>query len=204
MKLSIHCKSMNCSIHISCLKHVYYSSRFVHRQSTIVMLYTYASLLMLLIRPLLSIVINRKYIAATIYSALHFYPCLLVLHALFGGLICKLESMNIFIYVLYSFKDFSFPILTISSGVLLNAIHFTLVANGEHQWFPFVRKLCGNIKNWIIYLIHVLILLCGLISLTQFEHDYHFILLATIFVPAVLYILLYKFTATSPIRSTNA
>ena len=99
--------------------------------------------------------------------------------------------------------DFSFPILTISSGVLLNAIHFTLIANGENEWIPFLSKLCGNIKNWILYLVHVIILVCGLISLTQFEQDYHLILLPTVFLPAVLYILLYKFTATSAMRSTS-
>ena len=106
-------------------------------------------------------------------------------------------------WVFFVCLDFSFPILTISSGVLLNAIHFTLIANGEHEWIPFLRKLCGNIKNWILYLVHVIILVCGLISLTQFEQDYHLILLPTVFLPAVLYILLYKFTATSAIRSIN-
>ena len=105
--------------------------------------------------------------------------------------------------VLLFFKDFSFPILTIASGVFLNAIHFTLIANGENDWFPFVKKLCGNIRNWIIYLIHVIILLCGLISFTEFEQEYHLILLPTVFLPAILYIILYKFTATNAIRSTN-
>ncbi len=102
----------------------------------------------------------------------------------------------------FIFLDFSFPILTIISAVLLNAIHFTLIADGENEWISFLRKLCGNIQNWIIYLIHVMILLCGLISLTQFEKEYHFILLPTVFLPGLLYILLYKFTATSTIRPT--
>lgn len=168
------------------------------------MLYTYASLLMLLIRPLFSVIIQRRFVSASIYSALHFYPCLLILHALCGGLICEwcsrlADRCSVFFICL----DFSFPILTISSGVLLNAIHFTLIANGEHEWIPFLRKLCGNIKNWILYLVHVIILVCGLISLTQFEQDYHLILLPTVFLPAVLYILLYKFTATSATRLIN-
>ena len=97
--------------------------------------------------------------------------------------------------------DFSFPILTITCAVLLNAIHFTLIANGEHQWLAFLRKLCGNIQNWMIYFIHLLLLLCGLISLTQFQREYQFIWLPTIFLPGLLYILLYKFTATSTIRT---
>jgi hypothetical protein len=94
--------------------------------------------------------------------------------------------------------------LTITSAVLLNAIHFTLIANGENEWIPFVRKLCGNIKNWIIYIIHVIILLCGLISLTQLEPEYHFILLPTVFLPGLLYVFLYKFTATTIIRSLTS
>jgi len=110
----------------------------------------------------------------------------------------KLKTKIFFLFLI----DFSFPILTITSAVLLNAIHFTLIANGENEWIPFLRKLCGNIQNWIIYLVHVIILLCGLISLTQFEKEYHFILLPTVFLPGLLYILLYKFTATSTIKPT--
>ncbi|CAF0826454.1 unnamed protein product [Adineta steineri] len=135
-------------------------------QSAIFVLYTYASLIMLLLRPLFVSIIHQKFISASIYSALHFYPCLLILHALCGG----------FIY-------FSFPILTITSAIFLNAIHFTLIANGENNWISFIRKLCGNIQNWIIYLVHVILLLCGLISLTQFEDEYHLILLPTVFLP---------------------
>jgi hypothetical protein len=45
---------------------------------------------MLLIRPFFVGIIHRKFISASIYSALHFYPCLLILHAVCGGLICKL------------------------------------------------------------------------------------------------------------------
>lgn len=59
------------------------------RQSAIFVLYTYASIIMLLIRPFFVSLIHQKFISASIYSALHFYPCLLILHALCGGLICK-------------------------------------------------------------------------------------------------------------------
>jgi len=44
---------------------------------------------MLLIRPFFISIIDRKSIFASIYSALHFYPCLLIVHAIFAGLICK-------------------------------------------------------------------------------------------------------------------
>ncbi|CAF1407127.1 unnamed protein product [Rotaria sp. Silwood1] len=152
-------------------------------QSAIFVLYTYASLIMLFIRPFFIFIIHQKFISASIYSALHFYPCLLVLHALCGGLIY-----------------FSFPILTITSSILLNAIHFTFIANGESEWIPFLRKLCGNIQNWIIYFIHIILLLCGVISLTQVENEYHFMLLPIVFLPGLLYILLYKFTGTNTIR----
>jgi hypothetical protein len=74
------------------------------------------------------------------------------------------------------------------------------VANGEHDWIPFLRKLCGNIQNWIIYFIHVGLLLCGLISLTEIENKYDLILLPIVFLPGLLYILLYKFTGTNTIR----
>ncbi|CAF4821879.1 unnamed protein product, partial [Rotaria sp. Silwood1] len=133
--------------------------------------------------PLQSAIFVLYTYATSIYSALHFYPCLLVLHALCGGLIY-----------------FSFPILTITSSILLNAIHFTFIANGESEWIPFLRKLCGNIQNWIIYFIHIILLLCGVISLTQVENEYHFMLLPIVFLPGLLYILLYKFTGTNTIR----
>ncbi|CAF4372801.1 unnamed protein product, partial [Rotaria socialis] len=138
-------------------------------QSVIFVLYTYASLIMLFLRPIFVSIIRQKFISASIYSALHFYPCLLILHALFGGLIY-----------------FTFPILTITSSIFLNAIHFTLVANGEHDWIPFLRKLCGNMQNWIIYFIHVALLLCGLISLTEIENKYDLILLPIVFLPVSL------------------
>lgn len=96
--------------------------------------------------------------------------------------------------------DFSFPILTIGFSIFLNAIHFTIVANGENEWFPFLQKLCGNVQNWIIYFIHILLLLCGLISLTQIENEYDWTLLSSVFLPGLLYILLYKFTGTNTIR----
>jgi len=92
--------------------------------------------------------------------------------------------------------------LTILSAVLLNAIHFTLIANGEQQWLVFLRTLCSNIQNWIIYILHIMILLCGLISLIDFENQSYVIFLPLIFLPGFLYIVLYKFTATTTIRST--
>lgn len=159
---------------------------------------------MLFLRPFFLSIIPGKLLSASIYNALHFYPCLLILHALCGGLICKFLFFFVSLLIRRIFSlDFSFPILTIICAVLLNAIHFTLIANGENQWFPFLRKLCGNIQNWIIYFIHLLVLLCGLISLTEFQREYHFILLPTIFLPGLLYILLYKFTATSTIRTNS-
>lgn len=157
---------------------------------------------MLILRPIFSSIIDRKLLAASIYSALHFYPCLVILHALLGGLICKLPFSTLR-SVHFFLEDFSFPILTISSGILLNAIHFTLIANGEDQWISFLRKLCTKTKNWILYFIHLIILFCGLISLTQFEQNYHLIFLPTVLLPAILYILLYKFTATAPLRSNT-
>jgi hypothetical protein len=44
---------------------------------------------MLFIRPFFVSIIHRKFISSSIYTALHFYPCLLILHALCSGLICK-------------------------------------------------------------------------------------------------------------------
>lgn len=157
---------------------------------------------MLFLRPFLVSIIDRKYISASIYSALHFYPCLLVLHALCAGLICKRMNLKSKLSSSSFSIDFSFPILTILSAVLLNTIHFTIIANGEQQWLVFLRKLAGNIQNWIIYFLHVIILLCGLISLTDFQNNSYVIILSLVFVPGLLYIFLYKFTATSTIRTT--
>lgn len=66
----------------------------IFRQSTIFVLYTYATILMLFIRPLLATFIDRKLISASIYSALHFYPCLLILHTVVGGVICMYKILR--------------------------------------------------------------------------------------------------------------
>ena len=88
-------RKLRCSHEIVYPLYVPRPSLFTHapafrsRQTAIFVLYTYASLLMLLVRPFFTLLIDRKFVSASIYNALHFYPCLLVLHALCGGLICK-------------------------------------------------------------------------------------------------------------------
>ncbi|CAF0973439.1 unnamed protein product [Didymodactylos carnosus] len=143
-------------------------------QSAVFVLYIFATLLMLLLRPFLIFVLYQKNVYHSIYTALHFYPCLMIFHAIAAGLIY-----------------FSFPILTIVSAIIFNAVHFTHVGHTQQKWFKFVRLLRGDVRNWICYCLHVILLLCGLISLTKLESLK--VLLAFAFVPAPLYILLWKF-----------
>ena len=88
-------KKLRCSyevvypLYVNYLPNFFFLSIRIFRQSTIFALYTYASLIMLFLRPFFVSIIPRKFISASIYSALHFYPCLLILHAICGGLICK-------------------------------------------------------------------------------------------------------------------
>jgi len=140
-------------------------------QSLILVLYTFSTILMLLIRPFFVIILHRKYVYRSIYNALHFYPCLIFLHVLCGGLIY-----------------YSFPTLTVVSSIVFNAIHFTYVSNDKENWSKFILALRRDVRNWLIYFLHVIVLCCGLIT---FEVSLPMLWMA--FVPGLLYILLWKF-----------
>lgn len=63
---------------------------FPHIRYTIVLMYYALSVgLLFLLRPIISHQFCDGQGLASIYAALYFLPSLAVLHALFGGLICK-------------------------------------------------------------------------------------------------------------------
>ena len=54
--------------------------------------YAFSLLLLMLLRPLISIQFVESKGTKSIYAALYFLPILIVLQAVFGGLICKYSS----------------------------------------------------------------------------------------------------------------
>lgn len=62
---------------------------FFCRHTMVFIFYGLCVTIMLLIRPWLVHFFLPKTGGATVYAALYFFPVLAVLHAIFGGLICK-------------------------------------------------------------------------------------------------------------------
>jgi hypothetical protein len=54
---------------------------------------------MLLVRPLLAQHFLPKHGRMSIYAALYFFPTLALIHAVFGGLICEYNLLNLILHI---------------------------------------------------------------------------------------------------------
>ena len=59
------------------------------RYTMVLIYYTFCLLFMMLLRPLLSYKLADCQGSKAIYSALYFLPILILVHSIFGGIICK-------------------------------------------------------------------------------------------------------------------
>lgn len=162
------------------------TQEIVYPLYTIVMIYYAFSLLLLMcIRPVISMKFVECKGTSSIYAALYFLPILIVLQAVFGGL-------------LY----YSFPYIVIIASLVTSAVH---MASGTKEGFKELvkesfcteRSLCILIGHWFLHAY-------GIVSLTEIrEPALHLPLLLLVFFPVIFYICTVKFTDPDNLDKTE-
>ncbi|XP_072166581.1 JNK1/MAPK8-associated membrane protein-like [Diadema setosum] len=137
--------------------------------------YSIHLLLMMIVRPALSVKLSDNLGRSSIYAALYFIPILTVAHAVLAGLIY-----------------YSYPYLTLIISLVTHAVHFAK----EEIETP--KLLVSKKRNLIILFSHWLIHAYGIVALTTLENPVIYgPMLAFIPAPAVFYIVTAQFTHPS-------
>lgn len=153
---------------------------------TIVMIYYAFSLLLLIcIRPIVSIKFVECKGTKSIYAALYFLPLLIVTQAVFAGLIY-----------------YSFPYIIIISSLVTSAIH---MASCRQQGFrDLIIDNVTNIRNLMILIGHWLLHCYGIISLTELQQPaLHVPLIILVFTPVIFYLITSTFTDPDNLDRTD-
>ncbi|KAK2141235.1 hypothetical protein LSH36_1136g01025 [Paralvinella palmiformis] len=144
---------------------------------TIVMIY-YAFCLgwMLLIRIALSVhVVNNKG-RRSIYAALYFLPILIIVQAVFAGLIY-----------------YSFPYILLVTSVMSNAIHLAYFENQDIKYL--LKENFRTARNLVILIFHWILHSYGIIAVTLLsDPGFHGFFLCLVPFPAFFYLITVKFT----------
>ncbi|XP_068215274.1 JNK1/MAPK8-associated membrane protein [Palaemon carinicauda] len=151
--------------------------------SMVFVFYTLCLLVMLLVRPLLSSKLLPGRGKSAIYSALYFFPALIVTHAVGAGLIY-----------------YSFPYMVIILSVISNAAHFAFQL--DQTMSALLEGCVRDVRNLVILLGHWGLHAYGIIAITQLKEGVlHGSLCALVPLPALFYILTSKFTDPSRINN---
>ncbi|KAJ8673181.1 hypothetical protein QAD02_004443 [Eretmocerus hayati] len=138
--------------------------------------YAFATLAMLIIRPLLMFKMLPRRGKLPIYAALYFFPFLALLHAVGSGLIY-----------------YSFPYITIVLSALSSAAHFAFQLNQTMK--SLLLTSVSEKKNIIVIIGHWLLHGYGITAIaTQQGFSLHPAMLALIPLPALFYIFTARFT----------
>ncbi|XP_063426172.1 JNK1/MAPK8-associated membrane protein-like isoform X2 [Mytilus trossulus] len=153
------------------------TQEIVYPLYTICMIYYAFSLLfMMLFRPLISYRCVDTKGTKSIYAALYFHPILIVLQAMFGGL-------------LY----YAFPYIMLVISLVTSAAHLASTNVLEVKQL-FKNNFC-DARNLIILVGHWILHAYAIISMTQLTNlTFHLSLLATVPLPVFFYICTVKFT----------
>ncbi|XP_069117426.1 JNK1/MAPK8-associated membrane protein-like [Argopecten irradians] len=138
--------------------------------------YAFCLVLMMLVRPFVSYKFVQSRGTKSIYAALYFLPILIVLQAVFGGL-------------LY----YAFPYIIIVLSVITNAVFLSSIS--EQKLKPLVKEAFLNVRNLTILAGHWFLHAYGIIAMTQLnDPKYYGPLIALVPFPVMFYILTVKFT----------
>lgn len=144
-----------------------YTAVFIH--------YSIQLILMMLVRPGLSVKLSDNLGRSSIYAALYFIPILTVMHAVFAGLIY-----------------YSYPYLTLIVSLVTHAVHFAK----EEIETP--KLLISKKRNPVILFFHWLMHAYGIIALTKLQTPVIYgPMLALIPFPAIFYIVTARFADPS-------
>ncbi|KAL5009253.1 hypothetical protein ScPMuIL_014834 [Solemya velum] len=153
------------------------TQEIVYPLYTIVMIYyAFSLVLLMLLRPFISCKFVGSRGTRAIYAALYFLPMLIVIQAVFGGLIY-----------------YSFPYIMIVASVITCAAH---LASEDNQNFKALWKSnFTNVRSLTILIGHWFLHAYGIISMTELKDPaFHGGLIALVPVPALFYIATVKFT----------
>lgn len=107
----------------------------------------------------------------SLYSALYFMPFLMVIHAVFGGLIY-----------------YSFPYIVIVASVFSSAVHFAFRLNQSMK--ALVKSTFTDLRNVVILFGHFMFHAFGIIALTELKIlSFHGPMLLVVPLPAIFYII---------------
>lgn len=153
------------------------TQEIVYPLYTICMIYyAFSLLLMMLVRPLLSIKCVETKGTKSIYAALYFHPILIVLQAMFGGL-------------LY----YAFPYILLVMSLITSAAHLSC-SDTQSVKELFKENFC-DARNLIILVGHWILHAYAIVSMTQLtDMTFHLSLLALVPLPVLFYICTVKFT----------
>lgn len=144
--------------------------------------YTFQLVFMMLLRPLISVKLCKNQGRNSIYAALYFLPVLVVLHAIFAGL-------------LY----YSYPHIVIIVSLVTHAVHFSRTE------IKTPKQLISKKRDVIILLAHWLIHGYGIIAITQLKNPaVHASLLTLVPMPALFYLATAELTEPTKIRSHDS
>ncbi|XP_071079566.1 JNK1/MAPK8-associated membrane protein-like [Haliotis cracherodii] len=153
------------------------TQELVYPLYTMVMVYYAISLvLLMLIRPVISYKLVEGRGTKSIYAALYFLPILIVLQAVFGGL-------------LY----YAFPFIVLVVSVVTSAVH--LASMKEQKMRDLIVDSFTNGRNATILIGHWLLHAYGIISLTLLKQPgFQAPLIALVPFPAIFYVLTVRFS----------
>ncbi|CAE1237500.1 JNK1/MAPK8-associated membrane protein [Acanthosepion pharaonis] len=142
----------------------------------VIIYYAFALVLMVLIRPLLSYKCVSRKGTTSIYAALYFFPMLICLQAVFGGL-------------LY----YAYPYILIVLSLATHATHLAYCRNQTIRGL--FQENFTKIKNLVIIVGHWLLHAYGIIAITQLtKPEFHASLLVLTVFPTIFYIVTCKFS----------
>lgn len=153
---------------------------------TIIMVYyAFSLLLLMLLRPIISIYFVESKGTMSIYAALYFLPLLIVLQAVFGGLIY-----------------YTFPYIMIVLSLVSSAVHMSSTLSQEFK--DLLKENFCNTRNLTIVIGHWILHAYGIISLTELKDpSFHAPLIALVFFPVLFYITTAKFTDPDNLDKTE-
>lgn len=145
----------------------------------VLLIYAFSLVMTVILRPLLLALRPRHTSKKPIYSALYFYPMLVLIHTVAAGLIY-----------------WSFPYIVIILSMMTSALYFSRISN--QSALVLVLLTIGIPRNIIILLGHWAMHAYGIISLTGFRELWY---LSLVPAPAIFYILTAQFTDPLKIHS---
>ena len=122
------------------MNEIVFVSLYFHRYTMVIIYYAFALVLMVLIRPLVSYKCVSRKGTASIYAALYFFPLLICLQAVFGGLLCKYwlkYLMKLYICHIYQYFIISSKLADHSPGQTKDSFSIATTRGGGDGATPF-------------------------------------------------------------------